>query len=99
MAAGEAEAAAAVVALEGPGDDLAAARMLLRRRRAAHLIGWDRFQDRGYLLRFRREAEVEVPFVLNFKRLDAARDGVLRHGFEVGLPVRVGRVARFVVPA
>ena len=76
VAAGEAEAAAAVGAIERPGQDLLAARVLLRRRGAAHVVGRRGLEDRRHALHFRLEADVEVPFVLERERLDAARDRV-----------------------
>src|SRR5436309_10104820 len=67
MPAGETEAAAAAGALEGPGDNLFAAGMLFRGRRAADVVGRRRLEDRRHLLVGGIEADVEVPLVTNLE--------------------------------
>ena len=56
-------------------------------------------QDRRDAFHLRTKTDVEVPLVLDGERLHAAGDRVLGQRRDLGHPVRVGRVARFVIAA
>ena len=107
VAAGEAEAAAAVGPLDGPGQHFGAAlaRDVLvrapgrRRRSLAGLVVGLGDEDRRHALHLGPEPDVEVPLVADRERLHAARDRVLGQALDVGVPVRVGREAGLVVAA
>ena len=97
VAAGEAEAATAAVALARPRD-------MLREASARTDMGvvavWtilalqgrgrrDGREERGHSLHVRTKAHVVVPLVIDGEGLDAARDWMIWQGLELGRPVRV----------
>ena len=101
VAAGEAEAAAAIGPAAAPGDDLSVPPLdrfadcgvaLVGAIGPVHrALGRHGGQDRPHRLGVVPETDVEIPFIGDLKRLYAAQDGARGQVLEIGLPGRIDR--------
>ena len=86
-------------ALEGPRHRLDLALAALRVAGRARVVGRNRLENRRHALHVVDPTHAVIPLVANRERLHAARDRVLRQAANLGVPVRVDRIAGLVIAA